>query len=49
MSSMDAREVDEAMAQVRLRAALEEYIEEAETPPVGLGGEAWEAFQKRTS
>jgi hypothetical protein len=49
MSSMDAEEMDEVMAQVRLRTALEEHIEASETPPAGLGGEAWEAFQKRTS
>lgn len=36
MSVMDAQEVEEAMAQVRLRAALEAHIEERETPPAEL-------------
>lgn len=33
MSSMDAEEVDETMAQVRLRAALERHIEASEEVP----------------
>ena len=37
MSSMDAEEMDEAMAQVRLRAALEAHIEETEEVPGEVG------------
>ena len=37
MSGMDAEAMDEAMAQVRLRAALEEYLEETEEVPGEVG------------
>ena len=48
MCVMDAEEMDEAMAQVRLRAALEEHIEASEEVPEEVRQRAQEAFRKRS-
>ncbi|HEY9371021.1 hypothetical protein [Streptomyces sp.] len=44
---MDAEEMDEAMAQVRLRAALEEYIEETEEVPPEVSAAVRKLFPER--
>lgn len=47
MSGMDAREVDEAMAQVRLRAALEAHVEETEQVPPEVRERVLELYRER--
>lgn len=47
MSGMDAAEMDEAMAQVRLRAALEEHIAATEEVPPEVVQAARDAYSER--